>query len=143
MMPVPPVAGISAPVQGSFPGNSNIMGIACINQWAVIIAGRCLPVGEHHRVVKLWLFIDKGQHGLPVLKVKLHPALQFQGAGADRAAGKREPSSAFPADCVYGQLQGPCLDLPAVRSHAEHTGRELPFRNMRSFYLFQDCLPQL
>ena len=44
MVPVPPVAGIRSPVQGSFPGNSDIMGIAGINQWAEVITGRGLPV---------------------------------------------------------------------------------------------------
>ena len=40
MVPVPTLPEIRAPIQGPFPGNSNIMGIAGINQWAEVITGR-------------------------------------------------------------------------------------------------------
>ena len=51
MMPVPPVCCICASVKYTRACYCNVMGIAGINQRRIIIAGRCLPMRKHQRIM--------------------------------------------------------------------------------------------
>lgn len=78
MMPVPPVVCIGAAVQHPLAGNGNVLCITGIQQGAEVVAGTCLPVGEHQRVVFCRVIGHKLHQSILRCKVQLHAVFQVQ-----------------------------------------------------------------